>query len=75
MAKHITANQQVIHILPVEVKLHVERTYQCPVSAVLPHSDEMMALASSSIFALRFPEDPLAKLLEHLAAEVASFQE
>lgn len=60
---------------PAEVKSHVEETYQCTVSAVLPHSDEMMALASSSIFVLRFPEDPLAKLLEHLAAEVASFQE
>lgn len=48
---------------PEDVKLHVEQTYQCPVSAVLLHSDEIMTLASSSIFALRFPDDPVTKLL------------
>jgi MinD-like ATPase involved in chromosome partitioning or flagellar assembly len=33
-----------------EVKAQVESAYKCRVAAVLPHADEMMALASSGIF-------------------------
>src|ERR1043166_3054227 len=32
-----------------DVKARVEQTYSCEVAAVLPHSDEMMALASTGI--------------------------
>jgi MinD-like ATPase involved in chromosome partitioning or flagellar assembly len=39
-----------------KVKERVENTYQCQVVAVLPHSDEMMTLASAGIFVLRYPE-------------------
>ncbi len=39
-----------------KVKERVENTYQCDVVAVLPHSDEMMTLASADIFVLRYPE-------------------
>src|SRR5207244_6261613 len=38
------------------VKERVEQTYNAEVAAVLPHSDELMALASSGIFAMRFPD-------------------
>ena len=41
---------------PVELRNHVEATYNCEVVAVIPHSDELMTLASSGVFALRFPE-------------------
>lgn len=44
-----------------------EQTYHCEVAAVLPHSEEMMALASSGIFALKYPEHPITKSLEQLA--------
>jgi MinD-like ATPase involved in chromosome partitioning or flagellar assembly len=44
---------------PQAVKTRVEQTYNCEVVAVLPHSDEMMALASSGIFALRYPDNPV----------------
>jgi MinD-like ATPase involved in chromosome partitioning or flagellar assembly len=39
-----------------EVKTRVEETYNCEVAAVLPHSDEMMALASAGIFVLHYPD-------------------
>lgn len=45
---------------PAEVKAQVERTYKCKVAAVLPHSDEMMALASGGIFSLHYPDHPVA---------------
>lgn len=49
---------------------HVEQTFDCPVAAVLPHSDEMMKLASSDIFALRYPEHPLTAALREVAAQL-----
>ena len=52
------------------IKTHVERTFDCPVAAVLPHSDEMMKLASSDIFALRYPDHPLTAALREVAAQL-----
>lgn len=43
-----------------------EELYECPVAAILPHSDDMMALASSDIFSLRFPDHEITKELEGL---------
>jgi MinD-like ATPase involved in chromosome partitioning or flagellar assembly len=50
------------------VKAKVEQAYNCPVAAVLPHSDEVMALASSAIFALRYPDHPVTAALNRAAA-------
>jgi MinD-like ATPase involved in chromosome partitioning or flagellar assembly len=54
------------------VKTRVEQTYHCEVAAVLPHSDEMMALASAGIFALRYPDHPVTATLTQLAAKLAA---
>lgn len=53
-----------------EVKAKVERTYNCEVAAVLPHSDEMMVLASAGIFALRYPDHQITNLLKQVAAKL-----
>ncbi len=50
----------------------VAQIYQCPVAAVLPHSDEMMKLASEGIFALRYPGHPLTARLRELAAQLVA---
>ena len=55
---------------PAEVKQRVEQTYNCEVAAVLPHSDEMMTLASAGIFALRYPDHPLTALYKEVAAKL-----
>jgi MinD-like ATPase involved in chromosome partitioning or flagellar assembly len=55
---------------PAEVKARVERTYDCEVAAVLPHSDEMMALASAGIFSLRYPNHPIAASYKQVAAKL-----
>jgi len=52
---------------PEAVKIKVEQAYGCEVAAVLPHSDEMMDLASSGIFALRHPDHPLTTLYRQIA--------
>ncbi len=57
---------------PAAVKTRIEQTYHCEVAAVLPHSDEMMALASSGIFAVRYPGHPIAGSLKQLATRLVA---
>ncbi len=52
---------------PEAVKTQVQNTYNCAVAAVLPHSDEMMALMSAGIFVLHYPDHPIANQLRHVA--------
>jgi MinD-like ATPase involved in chromosome partitioning or flagellar assembly len=49
---------------PDSVKTRVEQTYGCDVAAVLPHSDELMVLASAGVFALRYPDHPVTTTLK-----------
>ena len=55
---------------PAEVRARVAQAYSCEVAAVLPHSDEMMTLASAGIFALRYPDHPLTALYKEVAAKL-----
>ncbi len=50
-----------------EVRTRVEKAYDCDVAAVLPHSDSMMALGSSSIFALQYPDHSITGQLIEVA--------
>jgi septum site-determining protein MinD len=52
------------------VRAKVERAYGCSTAAVLLHSEEMMALASSAIFAQRYPTHPMTTELKQAAAEL-----
>lgn len=52
------------------VKAQVERIYDCEVAAILPHSDEMMALASAGIFVLHYPDHQISGKLKHVAAKL-----
>jgi MinD-like ATPase involved in chromosome partitioning or flagellar assembly len=53
-----------------DVRKRVEQTYNATVAAVLPHSDEMMTLASSGIFSIRFPDHPVTKGLRSLVDQL-----
>jgi len=55
-----------------DVKARVEKTYQCEVAAVLPHSDEMMTLASAGIFVQRYPDHPITAALEQVATKLTA---
>ena len=52
------------------VKERVEQAYGATVAAVLPHSDEMMNLASSGIFVVNYPDHPLTALYKQIAAQL-----
>jgi septum site-determining protein MinD len=53
-----------------DVRARVEDAYKCEVAAALPHSDELMALASSGIFALKYPDNPVTAGLKILVARL-----
>lgn len=59
-------------ISPTEIKQRVEQIYNCEVAAVIPHSDELMTLASSDIFAVRFPDHPVSQLYRNVVRKVLS---
>ena len=50
-----------------EVRSRVERTFECEVGAVFPHSEEMMVLASSGLFVSKYPDHPITSLYKDLA--------
>jgi MinD-like ATPase involved in chromosome partitioning or flagellar assembly len=54
-----------------DVRARVEQTYGCEVAAVLPHSDDMMALGSSDVFVLRCPDHPITTALRQVASTLA----
>ena len=53
-----------------EVRARVEQAYHAEVAAVLPHSDEMMTLASAGVFVTRYPDHPITVALKQLAQQV-----
>jgi hypothetical protein len=55
---------------PDSVRANVEQAYGCEVAAVLPHSDEMMSLASEGNFSVRYPDHPLTGLYRQAAERV-----
>lgn len=55
-----------------DVKARVEKAYAAEVAAVLPHSDEMMALASGGVFVTRYPNHPIAVALQGIAARLVA---
>ena len=55
---------------PKVIQAKVENAYHCDVAAVLPHSDDMMNLASEGIFAVRYPNHAVTKLYQQVAAKL-----
>lgn len=66
----LVVNKAPSQLDPDAVRSRVERAYGCDVAAVLPHSDEMMTLASEGIFSLRFPDHPMTALYRQVADRV-----
>jgi septum site-determining protein MinD len=52
---------------PALVREKVEQAYGCPVVEVLPHSDEMMTLASAGVYSLEHPDDELSAAFRRVA--------
>ncbi|GAB4285723.1 MAG: MinD/ParA family protein [Oscillatoriaceae cyanobacterium] len=55
-----------------QLKAQVKAIYGAPVAGVLPHSDEMMILASKGLFCLKYPDNPLSQVLQSVANQIIS---
>ena len=50
----------------------VAEAYGCEVMAVLPHSDQLMSLASEGVFSLRHPDHPLTAEYRRISRELVA---
>jgi MinD-like ATPase involved in chromosome partitioning or flagellar assembly len=66
----LVVNKAPPNLDPRTVRATLEATYDCEVAAVLPHSDEMMMLASEGIFSVRYPDHPLTELYRQVVAKL-----
>lgn len=64
---HILVNKTPEDLDPSAVATRVTEAYGCDVVAVLPHSDELMRLASEGIFSIRNPSHPLTAEYQRVA--------
>lgn len=55
-----------------QVQQQVETLYNAEVAAVMPHSDEMMALASAGVFSMKYPEHQVSRLYKQIADKLMS---
>jgi len=55
---------------PVSVRARVEEAYGFPVAAILPHSEDLMRLASEGIFVARYPDHALSNLYRTVASSL-----
>ena len=66
----LLVNQVPSSLDPERLKARVEQIYDCEVAGVVPHSADLMALASGGIFALRFPEHAITVTLNDVATRL-----
>ncbi|MDR9404421.1 MAG: MinD/ParA family protein, partial [Halothece sp. Uz-M2-17] len=55
---------------PDQLRQKVEETYNVGVVGVLPHSDEMMMLASSGLFTVEYPDHELNQVFQSVAQKI-----
>lgn len=53
-----------------QLKQQVEDAYHAPVAGILPLSEEVVRLASSDLFSIRFPDDPWSVEIRKIAQQV-----
>lgn len=54
---------------PDELRRRVEDAYASEVAGILPHSDDLMTLASSGVFSMRYPDHPLSDTYRQIASK------
>ena len=55
-----------------ELARRVEAAYGIPPAAIIPHSDEMMTLASHDLFVCRYPDHPVTHCYQHLTDQLTN---
>jgi MinD-like ATPase involved in chromosome partitioning or flagellar assembly len=63
----LVANKVPKSIPLADLRTQIQAQYACPVGAMLPHSDSMMALGSQRVFVLAYPDHFIANQIKQLA--------
>lgn len=63
----LVANKVPKSIPLADLRARLQAQYTCPVGAILPHSDSMMALGSQKVFVLAYPDHFIANQIKQLA--------
>ena len=71
-ARWIVVNKVLSAMHPDQVKATVERTYQTPVAALLPASDDLLLLGSAGLFGLKHPQHPFTEGIKQIARVLIS---
>ena len=66
----LIVNKAPLILEPKAIQVKVEQTYGCEVAAVLPHSDDLMNLASEDIFVIRYTDHPISDLYRQVATKL-----
>jgi MinD-like ATPase involved in chromosome partitioning or flagellar assembly len=66
----LVVNKAPLSFSPDDIKARVAETYKSEVAAVLPHSDEMMTLASEGVFVIKYPDHPITQKLRAIADRI-----
>lgn len=66
----LVVNNAPTNIEPKIIKTQIENAYGCPVAVVIPHTEEMLNLASEGIFAIRYPGHPMTQIYKSLTDQL-----
>ncbi|MFZ4665886.1 MAG: MinD/ParA family ATP-binding protein [Prochlorotrichaceae cyanobacterium] len=66
-ARWIIVNKVLSAMHPAQVKATVEKTYDTPVAALLPASDDLMLLGSAGLFCIKHPQHPFTEGIKQVA--------
>jgi MinD-like ATPase involved in chromosome partitioning or flagellar assembly len=69
---YLVINKAITSLDYEELRQHVEETYDAPVAAILPLSEDVARLASSDIFSLRYPDHPVSEGIRSIVDSVKS---
>ena len=68
----ILVNKAPVSLDHAQIARQVEAAYDCPVVGVMPHSDDLMLLASEGLFVLRNPDHPISALYRQVADHITA---
>jgi len=66
----LVVNKMPSSLSEADVRARVEEAYRLPVGAVIPHSDDIMVLASRDLFVCRNPDHPVTRQYRSLASRL-----
>ena len=52
-----------------DVQREVQEKYQLPVTAILPHTEEMLTLAGKGVFTREYPTHPLTMIIKQMTQD------